>query len=266
MTYTLNSIAITQKDVDLLRKTRSLGPVAVSGEATLTRLIDQPFICPVCAATFRERIVETVSNQGQDSDFFPHYQGEDPLPYFLVQCPSCLYCAYPDDFTMGDVVSQTAAVAGKAKSGVGTEHPPKIKQVKDVLDQPLARKLPPQARRYYLAGKMYELQKRNPYHIGNLYLRGSWCCRKATDRRGEIELQQLAVKFLRQAVEHSTLVNPENLPIVTYLVGELYRRLEDKALAREWFSTVEEAVFDQEQQWILELTKKQAELNEHFIN
>jgi len=79
-------------------------------------------------------------------------------------------------------------------------------------------------------------------------------------------MQQLAVKFLRYAVEHSTLLNLENLPVVTYLVGELYRRLEDKALAREWFSTVEESIIDQEQQWIVELSKKQAELNEHFIN
>ena len=48
----------------------------------------------------------------------------------------------------------------------------------------------------------------------------------ADDRRGEIEMQQLAVKFLRNSVEHSTVLNLDNLPVVTYLVGELYRRLE----------------------------------------
>lgn len=217
----------------------------------MTRLIDHPCTCPVCRATFHAQIVETVSHQGQDSDFFPHYQGDDPLPYFLVSCPECAYCAYPDDFQAG--------TAGEFQH-------PRTKQVRDILDQPLSRKLASAAQRYYLAAKLYEFQKRNPYHIGNLYLRGSWCCRKVGDRRGEIELQQLAVKFLRQSVEHSAGVSPENLPVVTYLVGELYRRLEDKALAREWFGTVEESVFDPEQQWIIELTKKQAELNEHFIN
>jgi len=40
----------------------------------------------------------------------------------------------------------------------------------------------------------------------------------------------------------------------------------DKALAREWFGTVEEVIYDSEQQWVLELAKKQAELNEHFLN
>jgi len=79
-------------------------------------------------------------------------------------------------------------------------------------------------------------------------------------------MQQMAVKFLRIAVEKSTINNPDNLPVVTYLIGELYRRLEDRKSAREWFSAVEEVLIDQEQQWILELTQKQAELNEHFIN
>ncbi len=54
--------------------------------------------------------------------------------------------------------------------------------------------------------------------------------------------------------------------MVTYLIGELYRRLEDRKSAREWFGAVEEVIIDPEQQWILELTQKQAELNEHFIN
>jgi hypothetical protein len=86
------------------------------------------------------------------------------------------------------------------------------------------------------------------------------------NRKAEIEMQQLAVKFLKVAVEKSTISNPDNLPVVTYLIGELYRRLEDRKSAREWFGAVEEVIIDPEQQWILELTQKQAELNEHFIN
>ncbi len=215
-----------------------------------TRFNDKSFTCPVCTLAFEATTVEAVSHQGQDSDFFPHYIGDDPLPHFLVQCPGCQYCGYPDDFA--------ADVFGK--------HPVTTAMIRSILGQPLSRKLPRFAQRYYLAGKLYEEQKRNPYFIGNLYLRGSWCCRREEDRKSEIELQQLAVKFLRQSVEHSTVVNPDNLPVVTYLVGELYRRLEDKALAREWFGTVEELVADTEQQWVLELAKKQAELNEHLLN
>lgn len=219
-----------------------------SGQLT-TRLAQQHFRCPTCLSEFDSNIVEAVSHQGQDSDFYPHYIGDDPLEHFLVQCPTCLFCAYPDDYgKSGDVAAISQA------------------RIREILVQPLAKKLPKVAQMYYLAGKLYEFQKKNPYHIGNLYLRGSWVCRKSDNRKAEIEMQQLAVKFLRVSVERSTVANPDNLPVVTYLVGELYRRLEDKSQAREWLNSVEEVLIDQDQQWILELAKKQAELNEHFIN
>ncbi|MBF0547960.1 MAG: DUF2225 domain-containing protein [Candidatus Riflebacteria bacterium] len=216
----------------------------------MSRFSIQDFSCPVCSVPFKAKVVEAVSHEGQDTDFFPHYIGEDPLPHFIIQCTECNYCAYPDDFSIP----------------FHKDTHPRQKQIKAILEQPLAKKLSVSAQRYYLAGKLYELKKRNSYFTGNLYLRGSWCCRQAADRRGEIELQQLAVKFLKDAVDHSKVSSPENLPIVTYLVGEIYRRLEDRVAAREWFGNVEELVIDQEQQWIIELAKKQAELNEYYIN
>ncbi len=208
------------------------------------------FICPSCSTSFEARIVKSVTHQGQDSDFFPHYLGENPLPFFLVRCPECGFCAYPEDY----------APSMSEKNKVTPAY------IKKVLCLPVAKKLPEEALKFFVAGKVYEENQRNPYHIGNLYLRGSWCCRLIENRKLEIELQQLAVKHLKQSVERSTITNPDNLPIVIYLVGELYRRLEDRQSAREWFGSVEEFVIDGDQQWILELTQKQAELNEHFIN
>jgi uncharacterized protein (DUF2225 family) len=208
------------------------------------------FICPSCSTSFEARIVKSVTHQGQDSDFFPHYLGENPLPFFLVRCPECGFCAYPEDY----------APSMSEKNKVTPAY------IKKVLSLPVAKKLPEEALKFFVAGKVYEENQRNPYHIGNLYLRGSWCCRLIENRKLEIELQQLAVKHLKQSVERSTITNPDNLPIVIYLVGELYRRLEDRQSAREWFGSVEEFVIDGDQQWILELTQKQAELNEHFIN
>ncbi len=208
------------------------------------------FSCPACSKEFECLVVKSVTHQGQDSDFFPHYLGENPLPFFLVQCPKCSYCGYPEDYL----------------PSVAAERKLEESLIKGIVNQPLAKKLPPDALKFYVAGKIYEASRRNPYHIGNLFLRGSWCCRLKENRKAEIELQQLAVKFLRTSVEKSTILNPDNLPIVTYLVGELYRRLEDKKLAREWFGSVEEVLIDSEQQWVLDLTQKQAELNEHLIN
>lgn len=208
------------------------------------------FTCPACGTVFDARTVTSITHQGQDSDFLPHYLGENPLPYFLVQCPECSFCAYPEDYNDAGVFQNKLSVP----------------TIRKILSLPICRKIPEEALKFFIAGKIYEETSRNPYHIGNLYLRGSWCCRISDNRKAEIEMQQMAVKFLRIAVEKSTINNPDNLPVVTYLIGELYRRLEDRKSAREWFSAVEEVLIDQEQQWILELTQKQAELNEHFIN
>lgn len=208
------------------------------------------FTCPACGAIFEARTVVSITHQGQDSDFLPHYLGENPLPFFLVQCPECSYSGYPEDYTADHPEDRKVTTAF----------------IKKILSLPISRKMPEEALKFFLAGKIYEETRRNPYHIGNLYLRGSWCCRLQENRKAEIELQQLAVRFLKVAVEKSTISNPDNLPVVTYLIGELYRRLEDRKSAREWFGAVEEVIIDPEQQWILELTQKQAELNEHFIN
>lgn len=208
------------------------------------------FSCPACKAVFEAKTVNSITHQGQDSDFLPHYLGENPLPYFLVQCPECSFSGYPEDYSVED----------KSEKSVTLSY------IKKILSLPVCKKMPEEALKFFIAGKIYEETGRNPYHIGNLYLRGSWCCRIQENRKAEIELQQLAVKFLRIAVEKSTIANPDNLPVVTYLIGELYRRLEDRKSAREWFGAVEEVIIDPEQQWILELTQKQAELNEHLIN
>ena len=86
------------------------------------------------------------------------------------------------------------------------------------------------------------------------------------NRKAEIELQQLAIRFFKSALDKSTIGNPDIIPVVTYLIGELYRRLEDRKAAREWFENTIESIIDPEQQWLLELTQKQAELNEYLIN
>jgi len=208
------------------------------------------FSCPACKAVFDAKTVTSITHQGQDSDFLPHYLGENPLPYFLVRCPECSFSGYPEDYNGIDRSEKSVAMS----------------YLKKILSMPVCKKMPEEALKFFIAGKIYEETGRNPYHTGNLYLRGSWCCRIQENRKAEIELQQLAVKFLRIAVEKSTISNPDNLPVVTYLIGELYRRLEDRKAAREWFGAVEEVIIDPEQQWILELTQKQAELNEHLIN
>ncbi len=138
--------------------------------------------------------------------------------------------------------------------------------IKKIYNLPLFKKIPDEAIDFFVAGKIYEELKRNPYYTANIYIRGSWCCRIIENRKAEVELQQLAIKFFKLSLEKSTISNPDNVPIVSYLIGELYRRLEDRKSAREWFVSTAESIIDPEQQWLLELIQKQAELNEYIIN
>ncbi len=216
----------------------------------MTKYKEDDYICPTCSNEFSAKSVVSLSHRGQDSDFFPHYVGDNPLPYFLITCDKCTYTAYPEDFD----------VAKKEETSVTMTF------IKRIVAKPLAKKLPEIALRFYLAANIYEETHRNPYHIANLYLRGSWGCRVEEARKAEIELQQLAIKFFKQALSRSTLENPDNEPVVTYLIGELYRRLEDRKSARDWFFRVPDVIIDPEHNWILELTQKQVELNEYVIN
>ncbi len=215
-----------------------------------TKYNNETFICPCCGKEFETKIVTMITHEGQDSDFLPHFVGENPLPFYLAQCIYCNFIGYPEDYA--------------PENSQKTEITPS--QIKKILNLPLSKKIPEIPLRFFIAGKIYEELKRNPYFTANLYLRGAWCCRIIDNRKAEIELQQLAIRFFKIALEKSTISSPDTVSVVTYLIGELYRRLEDRKSAREWFEATVETIIDPEQQWLLELTQKQAELNEYLIN
>lgn len=215
-----------------------------------TKYKTEKFNCPCCGKDFEARIVTMITHEGQDSDFLPHFVGDNPLPYYLAVCNHCNFIGYPEDY----------APENRDKTVISPS------QIKKILNLPLIKKIPEIAIRFFIAGKIYEELKRNPYFTANLYLRGAWCCRLIENRKAEVELQQLAIRFFKVALEKSTISSPDTVSVVTYLVGELYRRLEDRKSAREWFEATVETIIDPEQQWLLELTQKQAELNEYLIN
>ncbi len=210
----------------------------------------EEYNCPCCGRGFECRTVTMVTHDGQDSDFLPHFVGGNPLPYYLAKCPNCGYVAYPEDYNAERIKDFKVSVT----------------TIKKIMSLPLTKKIPPEALDFFVAGKLYEEQHKNPYFTGNLYLRGAWCCRLIDNRKAEIELQQLAIRFFKYAIEKSTISNPDVYAVVNYLIGELYRRLEDKKSAREWFESAAELIIDPEQHWLMDLIQKQAELNEYLIN
>ncbi len=54
-------------------------------------LFDKSYICPVCDAEFKSKMVRTGKAKliSADSDLRPKYQGIDPLKYDAILCPKC---------------------------------------------------------------------------------------------------------------------------------------------------------------------------------
>ena len=104
----------------------------------------------------------------------PHFVGENPLPFYLARCKYCNFIGYPEDY----------APENSDKNEISQS------QIKKILNLPLTKKIPEQAQMFFIAGKIYEELKKNPYFTANLYLRGAWCCRLIDNRKAEVELQQ----------------------------------------------------------------------------
>ena len=69
----------------------------------------EEYRCPCCGHTFECKTVTTITHEGQDSDFLPHFIGSNPLPFYLAKCPVCYFVAYPEDYEGWERISWNRA-------------------------------------------------------------------------------------------------------------------------------------------------------------
>lgn len=70
--------------------------------------------------------------------------------------------------------------------------------------------------------------------LGELCLRGSWVCRKLNEKPFESAFQTRAIRHYIRALEEDDL-SRRNVPVTTYLIGELSRRLGQHREAINWY-------------------------------
>ena len=104
----------------------------------------------------------------------------------------------------------------------------------------LARPTVTGSEKYEAAAKVAEWQGAEPRYVADLLLRAAWCC---VDE-GDIEAERYFRRHAAWAFERS-LANYDGVPreeraVITYLVGELWRRVGDLKQARDWFDRVPE--------------------------
>jgi uncharacterized protein (DUF2225 family) len=180
---------------------------------------------------------------GMATDFMPITGGFPFIPLLIHACPSCGYAGGQGDF--GD----EQEVSGEIKARVFQELKPSLTG---------KRVSPPRA--YQHAALLLEWRGAPALAVADRYLKAAWCCRirciNDTDHDEEYFLRQALEGFERALT--TDVVLDENAAKITYLVGELHRRVGEKDIAAKWFDRVAPLVGDNaELNWLTAAAQRQ---------
>jgi uncharacterized protein (DUF2225 family) len=198
--------------------------------------------CPVCEGTFISySVTATNSEGGRRTDFHPRAAGTQPLAYFIHTCVRCGYSGTDADF------SDDAEVSPQLRERVWNELAPHA-----------ANRQLNGSEKYEAAAKVAEWQSAEPRQIGDLYLRAAWCCVDEDDVEAERFFRRKAAWAFEAALDSYDAVPRDERAVLTYLSGELWRRIGDDRRAREWFDRVDEELVDPDsQKWIASAARQQ---------
>jgi uncharacterized protein (DUF2225 family) len=187
--------------------------------------------------------VSTNSFGGKRTDFHERAAGTQPLPFLIHMCSRCGYSGAERDF------SEEAEVTTSLREHVWNELAPAVNSATLCGSE-----------KYEAASRIADWQSLEPRHTADLLLRAAWCCVDEGDLEAERFFRRKAAWAFEKALESFDGVAREERAVLTYLVGELWRRVGDTKLAEAWFERVPTEIVDQTtQQWVLDAAKQQKE-------
>jgi len=198
--------------------------------------------CPVCETRFRSQaVVSTNSFGGKRTDFHERAAGTQPLPYLVHMCGRCGFSGTEADFEGAEV------------------RPPLRERVWSEL-APVVSPSVTGSEKYEAAAKVAEWQGAEARHVADLLLRAAWCCVDEGDVEAERYFRRKAAWAFERALGGYDGVARDERAVLTYLVGELWRRAGDTVRAALWFDRVRGEVSDlATQRWIVEAARQQRE-------
>ena len=210
----------------------------------MTTLQEIELRCPVCETQFRSQtVVSTNSYGGKRTDFHERAAGTQPLPYLVHSCNRCGYSGAESDFT-GE-----GGVDPLLKAQVWNELAPAVRSASLSGSE-----------KYEAAAKVGEWRSVGARHVADLFLRAAWCCVDERDVEAERYFRRKAASAYEHALSRYDDIAPAERAVITYLVGELWRRIGDVALAAVWFDRVPEEITDPVgQKWVLDSARQQRE-------
>jgi uncharacterized protein len=216
---------------------------AIGHHSSMTRIVGLDVPCPACGQTVHITQIQSISYQGRDSDFRPVGARDHATGMLLETCKACGFSGLEEDFEK-PVSAEVAALIRDRVTARATA----------------ARSGSPIHWKH--AAMIAEWRGEPDHSVGYRYLHGAWALRD----RGPSALARLAEWedfFLRSAGQRfeRALKSGDELPDrprLTYLVGELCRRLGETEIAHRWFDrAIALAAADPEQARLTRLAGRQ---------
>jgi len=263
----------------------------------MTTLQQIELTCPVCETRFRSQaVVSTNSFGGKRTDFHERAAGTQPLPYLVHMCSRCGYAGSEKDFTEEAEITPTlrehvwnelapklhqsvlwhqqhgaqggqgsaaqASLLGNgqgASSGAGASSSSGGQTGTTGATGAVAAMVTvPGSEKYEAAARVAEWAGAEPRQVADLLLRAAWCCVDEGDVEAERYFRRRAAWAFEQALSAYDGVAREERAVLTYLVGELWRRVGDHRQARGWFEQVPHEITEaHSQQWVLDASRQQ---------
>lgn len=211
--------------------------------------------CPVCDTRF-ESLVAKVTNflGGRRSDFREEASGKHALPYLVHACTECGYAGQTDQFY------SSVDLAADVRQRIRSE-----------LRQPLATAAArlgfiPASEKYEAIAKIAEWQFADARRVAELWLRAAWCSEDEHDVEAERYFRRKAARAFTKALEDFEGVAADERAAITYLVGELWRRIGDDRQASRWFTRVPDEIVDfKAQELFVAMARRQSERPEEWL-
>lgn len=185
----------------------------------MTTFHEQTVTCPCCNEEVIITLLTSTNSFGKRTDFHSITGGFPPIPLQMNTCPTCGFSGSANDF-------------------LNPKLSPELKEKIQTYIKPMLYDAPLKAgRRYELYAEIRKLEGDTELELANRYLVAAWA---AVDEGTDDEKahRQKAIDYFRKALNKNQV--PENSEAnITYLVGELYRRIGDSDSARTWFNRVE---------------------------
>lgn len=214
-------------------------------------LYDKEVSCPVCKKEFTSKKVRTsrLKMESQDSDFLFRYTGENPIKYNIFVCPHCGFAAYEDVHEKGikDYFIK------KIKATVSEKWIERDFGGKRSINQAIVS--------YKLAlvnGKYMDISK---LESANYCLNIAWLNRLKEDYEEEEKYLRFARDRFKDAYSQERLDGTKMTEArLTYLVGELSRRLNERKEALTWFGLCLSNPDAASEKDLLDMTREQLRL------